>query len=121
MDPDAQPNVFSILAEIEEMLIACVSPILQVRHALGGKYKYSGHTICFPQQTVKIEIFLPRHLSDIDILVVKRNGTKGNCYACYVTKSHVLNALLYKMQHKKFIMMCKSTMPQFHHFHKHAL
>ena len=49
-----------------------------------------------------IESFLPHHLSDIDILVVKRNGTKGNCYACYVNKSHVLNALLYKMQHEKY-------------------
>ena len=84
------------------MLIARVSPILQVIHARSGQYKYSGHTICCPQQTVQIENFLPRHISDIDILVVKRHGTKGNCYACYVTKSHVVNALLYKMQHDKY-------------------
>ena len=49
-----------------------------------------------------IEIFLPHHLSDIDILVVKRHGTEGNCYSCYVTKSHVVNALFYKMQHDKY-------------------
>ena len=75
MDPAAQPNVLSILTQIEEMLIARVNPILQVKHACGGQYKYSGHTIYSPQQTVNIEIFLPRHLSDIDILVVKRHGT----------------------------------------------
>lgn len=102
MDPSAQPNVLSILTQIEEMLITRVSPISQVRHARGGQYKYSGHTICFPQQTVQIENFLPRHISDIDILVVKRHGTEGNCYACYVTKSHVVNAFLYKMQHGKY-------------------
>jgi hypothetical protein len=26
-----------------------VSPLLQVSHAQGGQYKYSGHTISFPQ------------------------------------------------------------------------
>ena len=75
MDLGAQPNVFSILTQIEEMLIARVSPILQARHARGGQYKYSGHTICFPQQNVNIESFLPCHLSNIDILVVKMHGT----------------------------------------------
>ena len=75
MDPGAQPNVLYILTQIEEMIIACVSPILQVGNARGGQYKYSGHTICFPQQTVQIENFLQRHLSNIDILVVKRHGT----------------------------------------------
>ena len=77
MDPGFQPIAFSILTQIEEMLIGRVNPILQERHACGGKYKDSVHMICSPQQTFKIEIFLPRHLSDIDILVVKRHGTEG--------------------------------------------
>ena len=77
MYPGSQPIMFSILTQIEEMLIGRVNPILQERHACGGKYKYSGHTICSPQQAFKIEIFLPHHLSDIDILVVKRHGTEG--------------------------------------------
>ena len=44
MDPGAQPNVLSILTQVEEMIIARVSPILQVKNAHGGQYKYSGHT-----------------------------------------------------------------------------
>jgi len=84
------------------MLISCVSPILQVRHARGGQYKYSGRTISFPQQIVQIETYLPHSISDIDILVFKRHGGKGKFYDCYVTKSHVINALLYNMQNEKY-------------------
>jgi hypothetical protein len=74
MDPSHQPIVLSILTQVEEMLIARVSPILQVRHARGGQYKYSGHTISFPQQIVHIENFLLDRLSNLDILVFKRHG-----------------------------------------------
>jgi hypothetical protein len=102
MDPGDQPTVLSILTQVEEMLIAQVIPIFQVRHALGGQYKYSGHTISFPQQILHIANFLPHHLSKLDILVVKRHGGKGKCYDCYVKKYHVINAFLYKIQHEKY-------------------
>ena len=49
MVPREQPHILKILTQVEEMLIALINPILQVTHAHGGKYKYSGHTICFPQ------------------------------------------------------------------------
>ena len=48
MEPRPQPNVLSILTQIEVMLIARVNPILQVTHAHGGKYKCIGHTVIFP-------------------------------------------------------------------------
>ena len=48
MEPHDKPIILSILSQIEEMLIARVSPILQVKHARGGQYKYSGHTISPP-------------------------------------------------------------------------
>ena len=48
MDLGSQPQVLANLTQVEEMLIACVIPILQVTHATGGQYKYKGHTICFP-------------------------------------------------------------------------
>ena len=49
MDPEAQPIDLENLTQVEEMLIARVSPILQVTHATGGQLKYRGHTISFPQ------------------------------------------------------------------------
>jgi len=59
MDPGPQPAILTSLSQIEEMLIARVNPILQVTHARGGHYKYSGHTICFPQDITKIANILP--------------------------------------------------------------
>jgi len=102
MDPSDQPTILSILTHVEKMLIARFIPIFQVRHAQGGQYKYSGHTISFPQQIVQIATYLPHRLPDLEILVVKRHGGKGKCYDFYVTKSQVINALLYKMQNEKY-------------------
>jgi len=48
MDPGEQPRVLGIFTQVEEMLIALVKTILQVTHARGGQYKYSGNIICFP-------------------------------------------------------------------------
>lgn len=48
MDPGEQPVCLQRLTQIEEMLIARVSPVLQVTYAKGGQLKYSGHTIYFP-------------------------------------------------------------------------
>ena len=59
MDPGEQPLVLSILTQVEEMLILRVNPILQVTHACGGQYKYSGHTISFPQDISTILNFIP--------------------------------------------------------------
>jgi hypothetical protein len=59
MDPGEQPHVLRVLTQVEEMLIAQVNPILQVTHAHGGKYKYSGHTISFPQDISMIAKNLP--------------------------------------------------------------
>jgi predicted Fe-S protein YdhL (DUF1289 family) len=59
MDPGEKPHVLRVLTQVEEMLIARVNPILQVTHARGGKYKYSGHTISFPQDISVIARNLP--------------------------------------------------------------
>ena len=48
MDLGIQPPVLAVLTQVEEMLISCANPILQVTHSHGAKYKYSSHTICFP-------------------------------------------------------------------------
>ena len=37
MDPGNQPHVPQYLTQVEEMLIACASPILQVMHSIGGQ------------------------------------------------------------------------------------
>lgn len=59
MDPGEQPACLQHITQIEEMLIARVSPVLQVTYARRGQLKYSGHTICFPQDITVIATYLP--------------------------------------------------------------
>ncbi|XP_057835128.1 uncharacterized protein LOC131045552 [Cryptomeria japonica] len=73
LDPGKQPVVLKKLTQVEEMLIARVAPVLQVRHGKGGQYKYSGHTISFPQDISEIAKLLPRRLKDLEVLIVHRN------------------------------------------------
>ena len=72
MDPGIQPPVLEIITQVEEMLITCANPVLQVTHARGGQYKYSGHTICFPQDISNISKYMPHLISELDILVVRK-------------------------------------------------
>ena len=37
MNPGEKPNVLAELTQVEEMLIARASPILQVMHSIGGQ------------------------------------------------------------------------------------
>ena len=79
------------------MLISHANPILHVTHARGGQYKYSGHTICFPQDISNIATSLPHLISDIDILVVCKCNPTNKPYELFVSRTHVLVALEYKM------------------------
>ena len=102
MNPGKQPPVLSILTQVEEMLIARVNPILQVTHACGGQYKYSGHTISFPQDIVSIPKTLPRRIEELDILIVRREGPPSKHCDCIVSRSRVMDALLYKIRMDKY-------------------
>ena len=84
------------------MLIARVNPILQVTHARGGQYKYSGHTISFPQDIVSIAKTLPHRIEDLDILIVRREGPPSKHYDCIVSRSRVMDALHYKICMDKY-------------------
>ena len=102
MDPRHQPVVFSLLTKIEEMLIAHVNPILQVTHARGGQYKYSGHTISFPQDISTIATSLPCLLTDLDILVVRKFNAANKPYEFIVSRSNVLAVLEFKISNDPY-------------------
>jgi len=97
MDPGPQPTALTSLSQIEEMLIARVNPILQVTHARSGQYKYSGHTICFPQDITKIADMLPRRVEHLDILIVMRHSNDHKAYDFIFSRHRVLAALGYKL------------------------
>lgn len=71
MDPREKPHVFRVLTQAEEILIAHVNPIFKATYARGGKYKYSGHIIRFPQDISTIVQSLPWHVEDIDFIIVR--------------------------------------------------
>ena len=80
MDPDIQPPVLTALTQVEEMLISRANPILQVTHAHGGQFKYSGLTICFPQDISNLATYLPHLVSKLDILIVHKCNSTNNPY-----------------------------------------
>ena len=102
MDPGEQPIVLSSLTQVEGMLIARVNPILQVTHTCGGQYKYTGHTIGFPQDIAAIANYFPRHVQDLDILVVTHHTFTQKKYDCIVSRSRVIVALQYKLEHDPY-------------------
>ena len=90
MDLGKQPFVLAVLTQVEEMLISHANPILQVTHARGGQYKYSSHTICFPQDISNIATYLPHLVSELDILVVRKCNYTNKPYELFVSRTHVL-------------------------------
>lgn len=84
------------------MLIARVNPILQVTHARGGKYKYSGHTIIFPQDISTISQSIPRHFEDLEFLIVRRHVAQSKYYECYVKISRGMATLLFKIERDQY-------------------
>eukprot|EP01018_Ginkgo_biloba_P011228 Gb_05719 [translate_table: standard] len=89
MDPKEQPHVLAVLTQVEEMLIARISLILQVSHAPGGQYKYSGHTISFPQYIQSVTSLLSPRVENLDVLIVHRRGDGGRNYDCFVKRNAV--------------------------------
>ena len=97
MDPGIQSPVLAALTQFEEMLISHANPILQVTHVHRGQYKYSRHTICFPNDIFNIVKYLPLLISKLDILVVCKCNSTNNPYELFVSQTRVLVALQYKM------------------------
>ena len=101
MDRKAQPKELANLTQVEEMLIARVSPILQVTHATGGQLKYRGHTISFPQNIESVAKKLPHLVKDLPIIIVHRKDQRGTHYNFKVNRDRVYVALSYNIMHDK--------------------
>ena len=95
MDPGTQPHVLEDLTQVEEMLIARPSPILQVMHSIGGQYKYQGHTISFPDVIKDVAKTLPRHINNLDLMViVRKKGRQGSSYDFTIRKKESYGCII---------------------------
>ena len=63
---------------MEEMLISAVMPIMSIYRLPHGQYGYSGHVINLPQDVVSFATSLPRSPSELDLLVVRKEGDQSH-------------------------------------------
>ena len=62
------------LTQVEEMLISAVLPIMTIYRLPHGQYGYSGHVINLPQDITSFANELPRLPSELDVIVVSKEG-----------------------------------------------
>ena len=72
------PPALQDLTQVEEMLISPVMPIMSVYQLPLGQYGYSGHVINLPQDVASFVRSLPRVPSQLDLVVVRREGAAGS-------------------------------------------
>ena len=81
------------LTQVEEMLISGVLPIMSLYRLPHGQYAYSGHVINLPQDVASFANTLPRLPSQLDVIVVIKEGAAESHHDFHVRRSVVLCAL----------------------------
>ena len=82
------------LTQVEEMLISGVLPIMSIYHLPQGQYGYHGHVINIPQDVISFANSLPRLLSNLDVLIV-RKGTADEQHHDFCVRKSVVEQALY--------------------------
>ena len=85
---------------VEEMLISAVMPIMSIYRLPQGQYGYSGHVINLPQDVASFFNSLPRLLSQLDVIIVK----KRRYYQLrdFHVRRNVHRALQWLVMHNKY-------------------
>ena len=102
MDPGPVPPELQGLTQVEEMLISAVMPMMSVYRLPMGQYGYSGHVVNLPQNVSSFVTSLPRLASDIDIILVRKEGASGSHKDFRVHRSKILCALQWLKQNNKY-------------------
>ena len=84
------------------MLISAVIPIMTIYRLCHGQYGYRGHVINLPQDLTTFATSLPRLPKELDILIVRKEGSDCTHRDFRVRKSVVLGALLWLKHHNKY-------------------
>ena len=75
------------------MLISAVLPIMTLYRLPHGQYGYSGHVINLPQDVASFANSLPRLPSELDVIIVRKEGANQSHRDFRVRRSRVLSAL----------------------------
>ena len=102
MDPGPVPTELLGLTQVEEMLISAVMPMMSIYRLPYGQYGYSGHVINFPQDVLSFARTLPRLPSQLDVVVVRKQGVDQTHRDFRVRRTAVEQALRYLVTHNKY-------------------
>ena len=84
------------------MLVSAVMPIMSIYRLPQGQYGYSGHVINLPQDVASFTTRLPRLPSEIDVIVVRKEGAGQSHRDFRVRRSVVQRALQWLVMHNKY-------------------
>ena len=90
------------LTQVEEMLISGVLPIMSLYRLPHGQYAYSGHVINLPQDMASFINSLPRLPTELDIIVVRKQGAADSHHDFRVRRSVVLAALQWLLANNQY-------------------
>ena len=84
------------------MLISAVLPIMSLYKLPHGQYAYSGHVINLPQDVASFANSLPRLPSELDVIIVRKEGASNSHRDFRVRRAVVLRALQWLIANNKY-------------------
>ena len=84
------------------MLISGVLPIMSLYWLPHGQYAYSGHVINLPQDVTSFANSLPRLPSELDVIVVRKEGAANSHRNFHVRRGVVLRALQWLLANNRY-------------------
>ena len=84
------------------MLISGMLPIMSLYQLPHGQYAYSGHTINLPQDAASFVNSLPQLPTELDIIVVRKQGAADSHHDFRVRRSVVLAALQWLLTNNQY-------------------
>ena len=91
-----------LAAESEEMLISTVLPIMSLYKLPHRQYAYSGHVINLPQDVATFANSLPQLPSEIDVIIVRKEGAANSHRDFCIRRAVVLRALQWLVANNKY-------------------
>ena len=94
------PSCLRNLTDMEEMMLARVMPLMQVRYTKGHQLSYKEHIVNLPQDISPIATKLPRLPEKCDVIIIRRERTDmSNHIDFFVRREKVRDALQWKIAH----------------------
>jgi len=105
MDAGAVPEALQDLTTVEQMLIACVAPVMSVMRLpeyRGGQWRFKGHVVCFPPDIQPVVSVLPRVSVDVPVLRSQQSANADAMREFRISRQRVHDALLWLMEHSRY-------------------